>query len=132
MYVVVSNAFLIIVVPFYPTEPNILTLESFEKQNGDTINIIDSIGGEYMDFGIHLLNDDTGTIMADIANQPTDTSANIKRVIVTRWLKGEGKRPVSWKTLTKVFDTMKLKVLAKDIREALGSGELLTINIVHA
>ena len=101
------------------TEPNLLTLESFEKRNGETVNVIAAIGGDYMNLGIFLLNDDTGAIMEGITTRPRDTYANIKRVIVSTWLRGEGKRPATWRTLIKVLNVLKLRVLAQDISNAL-------------
>ena len=44
-----------------------------------------------------------------------DNAENIKTEVLEKWLAGEGKE-VSWKTLADVLDTMKLRVLADDIR----------------
>ena len=96
----------------------------FEKRNGETVNVIDAIGGDYMNLGIFLLNDDTGAIMAGIKTKPRDTCANIKRVIVSTWLRGEGKRPATWRTLIKILNVLKLRVLAQDISNALIDSKL--------
>ena len=85
------------------------------------INILDQIGDKHHAFGIHLLNDGNGAIVAGI--DPGDGVANILTEIVRKWRGGVGKRPITWGTLASVLDTIKLRILAKDIRDALRGGE---------
>ena len=40
----------------------------------------------------------------------------INRRVLSRWIRGEGKKPVSWATLTTELDKCRLKELAKTIR----------------
>ena len=72
--------------------PSFLTLETFKKKNGETINILEQIGAKYENFGIHLLDDSNGVIVDGIAANPgANKSANIKKEIVKMWTKGVGK-----------------------------------------
>ena len=43
----------------------------------------------------------------------------IKREIMRRWVNGKGKKPVSWRTLVEVLESVKLNELVKDIHSAL-------------
>ena len=54
--------------------------------------------------------------MAVIKNDTLGNAAKIKRKIVEEWIRGGGRRPVSWKTLATVID-MEYVDLATEIRE---------------
>ena len=80
------------------------------------INIIEEIGTKYYDFGINLLQDDTGAKMDAIVDECRDNAIKINRKVLSKWIRGEGKQPVSWITLATVLDKCRLKKLAKTIR----------------
>ena len=87
-------------------------MTGFIKKNGEKINILQNIGGRHQDFGLNLLNDDDGNIMA----QMTGDIASIKRQIILKWMDGNG-MPITWGSLAEVADRMGLRILAQDIRE---------------
>ena len=89
----------------------------FKKCNGETINILEKIGGDYEDFGTKLLNDSEGNIMAEIKNNCRGEAKAIKKEIIRKWIRGVGKKPISWETLAGVLESMGLVVLAQDIRQ---------------
>ena len=101
---------------FLPTDINNIT--EFKKRNGDVINILVKIGADYHQFGLKLLEDNEGDIMAVIISNCREDSGKIKRQIAIDWVNGKGKQPITWETLAEVVSKMGLKVLAKDIREA--------------
>lgn len=51
-------------------------------------NIPEEIGTNYFDFGAHLLDDKTGTIVNGIEWQYQKNSEAINREILRRWLEG--------------------------------------------
>ena len=87
-------------------------MQSFIKQDKETINILQKIGGRYQQFGLKLLKDDDDNIMAEIKGD----IASIKIEIITRWVNGKG-MPLTWESLAEVADSMGLTILAQDIRE---------------
>ena len=89
----------------------------FKKCNGEMIKILEKIGGDYDIFGIKLLSDGEGNIMAEIKNDCGGKAMAIKREIITRWIRGTGKKPISWETMAGVLGDMGLTVLAHDIHQ---------------
>ena len=83
------------------------------------VNIIEEIGTKYYDFGLNLLQDDTGAKMDAIVDECRDNTERINRKVLSRWIRGEGKKPVSWATLATELHECGLTELAKSIRERL-------------
>ena len=104
----VSTNVLIISAAQGPTLPQLISL-----------NIMQRIGTQYIDFGIILLNDKDGSIVDQITTQYQLNAVNITREILKRWIRGEGKQPVTWKTLTDALAAIGLTELAKSILESL-------------
>ena len=104
----------------FPTDdkPNLGELEDLKTRGGESINILQRIGTDYERFGIRILADETGDKIEEIKDEQTAAS-KIKRAIARQWLKGNGKNPVTWRTLVEVLDNMGLRELTKEIREAL-------------
>ena len=96
---------------------DLLNISEFKLKTGKTINILNRITVGYDDFGTKLLNDTDGNKMAVIKNDTLGNAAKIKRKIIEEWIRGGGRRPVSWKTLATVIEIMEYVDLAKDIRE---------------
>ena len=99
-----------------PTLPQLISLPT---RTGETMNIMQRIGTQYIDFGIILLNDKDGSIVDQITTQYQLNAVNITREILKRWIRGEGKQPVTWKTLTDALTAIGLTELAKSILESL-------------
>ena len=74
------------------------------------------IGTNYYDFGVNLLQDDTGAVMNAIVEQCREDATKINRQVLCKWLEGGGKQPVSWATLVAELRECGLAELAKDIR----------------
>ena len=104
----------------FPTDdkPNLGELEDLKTRGGESINILQRISTEYEKFGIRILADKTGDEVEEIKDEQT-VASRIKRTIAQRWLKGNGKNPVTWRTLVEVLDSMGLREVTKEIREAL-------------
>ena len=94
-----------------PTLPQ-LTRFSIGDKN---INIIEMIGIHYFNFGISLLQDDTGAKINAIVEHCHEDATEINRQVLYKWLEGGGKQPVSWATLATELELFGLTLLAKDI-----------------
>ena len=101
-----------------PTLPKLLNLKT---SSGRTVNILKQIGTHYTTLGPLLLNDDNGAITYAIVRQQHHNADEINRDILTRWLMGRGKWPVTWSTLISVLKDVGLTELAQVIQEALTS-----------
>ena len=97
------------------THTDLNNVTAFKKCDGETINILEKIGGDYEDFGTKLLSDGGGNVMAEIKNDCRGKAMKIKREIFTRWIRSKGKKPISWETLAGVLKCMGLTVLAQEI-----------------
>ena len=95
-----------------PTLPQLLRFSI----RGKLVSVIEMIGTKYYDFGVSLLQDDTGAKMEAIVEQCREDATKINRQVLSRWLRGEGKQPVTWATLATELELCGLTELAKDIR----------------
>ena len=75
------------------------------------------IGDRYFPFGSLLLNDENGAVTRAISKEYKNEAESINTEILTRWLQGQGKKPVTWSTLIKVLNDIELLQLAKTIEE---------------
>ena len=98
--------------------PSLVDLLSFPLQ-GTTINIPQQIGTNYKQFGILLLNDHTGAIVDGIAHQHLKNPVDINIEILQQWIKGKGRKPVTWRTLTVSLQKAGMPNLANDIEQAI-------------
>ena len=99
-----------------PTLPKLLTLKT---SLGSTINIVEQIGTHYSTLGPLLLNDVTGVVTSAIVSQYQLNAVAINQEILTRWCQGQGKKPVSWSTLTDVLKEVRLSELSQMIQDSL-------------
>lgn len=79
------------------------------------INIPQEIGLKYDDFGVFLLNDKTRARISSIAHKYKNDAEQINAEVLQQWITGNGKHPVTWKTLTGVLFDIELSVLAQEI-----------------
>ena len=79
------------------------------------INIPQEIGVKYNQFGLLLLEDDTGAKIQSMALKHNIDTEQINTEVLQQWITGRGKHPVTWKTLTKVLYDIGLTTLAGDI-----------------
>lgn len=98
--------------------PSLTELLDFPYRD-KTIDILESIGTDYMTFGLFLLNDENGRIVSSIEKQRMQRSHEINKDILDRWIAGNGLKPVTWNTLVKCLRKAKLHTLANDIEAVL-------------
>lgn len=107
--------FLSLFIPGLAERPTLLQLIRFSIGDNN-VNIIEMIGTNYFNFGISLLQDDTGAKMDAIVEHCREDATKINRQVLRKWLEGGGKQPVSWATLATELELCGLSELAKDIR----------------
>lgn len=95
-------------------QPNLIELSNFKTTSG-SINVMEQIGVKYKIFGIHLLEDATGAVTDAIERQCLLIAADINMKIIQRWITGQGKKPITWSTLTDVLRDIELSELADKI-----------------
>ena len=98
-----------------PTMPDLLNF----KTQSDVIKILQEIGTHHTDLGTMLLNDNTGALTQGVVSQHQRNPVEINRAILTRWLQGQGKKPVQWSTLIEVLKDIELSELAQKIKDNL-------------
>ena len=102
-----------------PTLPELLRL----PVRGRNINVIKEIGAKYYELGIQLLQDKTGAKMEEIVDgnswRGNSWRRDSTRAILSCWIKGEGKQPVTWATLVSELSGCGLTELAENIRSVI-------------
>ena len=94
-------------------------LTAFPTRSHGKINIPEQIGVKYKEFGVQLLKDSTGSRVSNMVHKLHHDPEAINTQILEDWLQnGDGKKPVSWRTLVEVLRAIKLGTLANDIEEA--------------
>ena len=99
-----------------PTLPELL---SFPTHSGEPINIITKVGVNYEMLGTLLLKDNDGSIMPTITFECNRNTTLITTEVLRRWLRGAGKQPVTWRTLTDSLKSIGLSPLASSIEHSL-------------
>ena len=93
--------------------PTLTELMNFGEHH---VDIIEEIGAMYHKFGTLLLEDEHGSKMGALEGEKRGNAEDINNAILTRWIRGEGRKPTSWATLATVLDECKLTTLADVIR----------------
>lgn len=99
--------------------PTLTKILFFKTSEGRKVKILEEIGARYRDFGMLLLDDELGTLTEYIASVKQNNPAEINRDILSRWVEGEGKRPVTWSTLIGVLEDIGRVGLAKKFKDNL-------------
>ncbi len=89
------------------------------SNGGGRVKVLEGISTNYHDFGILLLEDNTGTQLNAIVDKCRENAKAINREVLVQWLAGKGRQPVSWNTLLEVLKDIDLQALANDIESAL-------------
>ena len=97
--------------------PSLRALTAFPTKHGK-VNIPQEIGVRYQAFGAQLLDDPTGTKVDNMEHKHGRDSLRINTEVLQEWLRGQGRRPVSWRTLIEVLQDIELSTLAGVIEEA--------------
>ena len=79
------------------------------------INIPQEIGINYYQFGLLLLEDDTGTRIQALTHKHMKDAEQINMEVLQQWLAGRGKCPITWKTLSEILQDIELNTLAREI-----------------
>ena len=79
----------------------------------------EEIGVKWREFGTFILKDNNGSKMATLQEKYQNDANKINHEIFSRWLRGEGRMPISWETLTKLLKEIQLKTLADEINAEL-------------
>ena len=95
--------------------PSLQELLKFPRGNGH-VNILQEIGRKHTKLSAFLLNDETGTIADSITKEQMGDAEDINTAIVSRWLRGKGRQPVTWRTLIAVLQDAGLNTLADDLK----------------
>ena len=119
LYVVMIKA----IIPYFPfsctdDKPSLLDLRKFPGKD-HKINVMERIGVNYPDFGMFLLQDSDGSKVSALELTWQRASLPICRDIMTAWLQGKGKTPVTYATLLHCLHEADLHNLAKDIEDVL-------------
>ena len=84
--------------------------------HGRKVNLFQEIGTKYHSFGDLLLEDETGSRVDGIEHKLGRNVEDINRKVFQEWIRGKGKKPVSWDTLVGVLQDIELKTLAVSIQ----------------
>ena len=87
------------------------------------------IQNDYEKFGIQLLQDDKGNIVAGIEKMKHGDPGDITVQILQQWLQGKGRKPVTWQTLVECLQSTNLCVVADYVKATFG-GSNVTDNTV--
>ena len=98
-----------------PTMPQLQLLNIPTHKDGEGLRIIHGIGTTYLDFGTMILNDDLSSRVKSLEHQFQRDCNAINWNILQAWVSGEGRKPVTWKTLVTVLKEIQLEVLARKI-----------------
>ena len=105
---------------FVGEKPKLTKLLSFPTSTG-AINITEKVGSKYVQLGLMLLEDDDGSTVDQITSDCHHKSADIALEILKRWIRGKGRQPVTWQTLTETLKIIGLTELASSIESSLSS-----------
>lgn len=83
------------------------------------MDITQKVGTKYTSLGLLLLDDKDGSVVTAITSQHQLNATNITLDILMRWIRGEGKQPVTWRTLIEVLYVIGLTELASTIESVL-------------
>ena len=96
-----------------PTLPQLLSLTVSPERS---INVAESVGDRFLEFGVHLLIDDTGQKIAIIKSAENGQPRDINIAILREWVLGKG-QPVTWEVLVSVLKTVGLNQIANEIEK---------------
>ena len=99
--------------------PNLLTLLDFPTSEGYK-NLSREIGAAYRTFGILLLSDKSGVIMAGLERQHNNRIDDINVAVFTMWIT-EAKTPVTWNGFLQTLRKAGLDPLATLVESGLTS-----------
>ena len=79
-------------------------------------DIVLEIQNDFEKFGIQLLQDDNGAIIAGIERKKRGDPGDVTVEIFRQWLQGKGRKPITWRTLVECLEDTNLHVAADYIK----------------
>ena len=107
-------------------KPTLPMLTFLPTRSGDGIKIIQRIGVKFRTLGTLLLADDDGAKTEAMIVSHHHQPADITRGILSSWLNGGGRKPVTWDTFIAVLHQVDLQELAQDIEKQISQGKYIT------
>ena len=107
-------------------KPTLPILTFLPTRSGDGIKIIERIGVKFPTLGTLLLADDDGAKTEAMIVSHHHQPADITRGILSSWLNGGGRKPVTWGAFIAVLHQADLQELAQDIEKLSSHGISLT------
>ena len=102
--------------PFLDSRPELRELHILSRDD-KTVRIRDGAASKWKDLAIQL-NFQPGTINI-IQSDSYYRSEDAFDMVMSRWLNGGGRHPVTWKTLIRALEDIDLNVLAQDVQQTL-------------
>ena len=96
-------------------KPTVVDMITFPGSGGK-IDISERIGTNYKRFGILLLEDTNGVKVNAIEKKHHEEANEINLEILQKWAEGNGKKPVTLRTLVDVLCKIGLTTLADEIK----------------
>ena len=96
--------------------PTMMNIICFPLQDSK-VNLTKEVGTKYLEFGILLLEDQTGAHISSLEKELMKNAQDINYRVFQEWLQGKGRQPVSWETLVSVLEDIGLNQLAESIRD---------------
>lgn len=109
-----------VLMPFLSLDsvPSLGELICFATPRGK-INLAEEIGVDYWQFGIMLLNDETGARVTAIEKELGHNARDINCRVFQLWLSGKGRQPVSWDTLVTTLEDIGRDTMARRVEYSL-------------
>ena len=76
--------------------PTLRALTAFPTRH-EKVNVPQEIGVKYQVFGAQLLDDPTGAKVNNMEHKHRGDSLQINTEVLQEWLRGQERRPVTWK-----------------------------------
>ena len=115
MQLLTRHTFVLLYTGAKPTLQQLLAFPGAKEK----IKVHEQIGIKYYELGVFLLDDKNGVKVEAIALKHSNNAENISQEILSKWLRGMGKQPVTWSTLIEVLRDMDRNGLANDIESGL-------------
>ena len=99
--------------------PNMPDFSHLEGKKGILIVISQQVGTYYSSLGHNLLIDHSGAVTRQIIERCLLDGPRIVNEIFYQWRQGQGREPVTWRTLIEVLRKIGLSDLATDIESCI-------------
>ena len=98
--------------------PTLAKLMLLKTASGEKIKIIHSLAPHWNLFGVLLEFDHNGTQVETIDKKHRGDPVACCQAMFQHWLSGNGRKPLSWRTLIELLEDADQEVLAGEVRNA--------------